>query len=936
MENYFQAEAFNLDKWSQILAPPAHFLSLNPALALTPDPRDGDSPLPFKTLPAPDPSSSESQGPDTKRHPAAKPPSWGEERPDRPADVHSPPLPQPNIGKLVGGEEGLSPPVPASSSPPPYHLLALENGCSSTSPSSPASPALNGLSEEPCEGNHTRVTPVNPSNHHQPPAPSDPRPDAPVEGRGGERSGGSSHISQTHFTHEEKLGGDRRVAVEESNPRLEPESTWAGSPIQESGREEAEMSGGQSQDTGERGQRTGGWRGGEQGEASGERGQRTGGWRGGEQGEASGERGQNEGRMEGLRGRKKECRKSSQKEKKGEMAKRGGQDGEMSLTNGLATTGGGEERGSRAEGEGWSLTPPPSKEDSVTEEKEMEESKQEKEGGGGGSSFPSKLNNSRLQPVSLPFGGARPKQPVSLKLQIPRPLYEQVQNQLEPSANTAGSITSGGKNKNLENRGSAEVTDTATVVALGDPGGGGGGGVVKGELLSGECQTSSLGLVVASESSPDNDFQAGQHHQGALPRKQLSSLGDVAPVWVPDSQAPVCMKCEARFTFTKRRHHCRACGKGTCGGSNQSPNPNNPAEYCSTIPPLQQVQASGALASLPTVMVPVGVPKTPGSEGSLAREQRRVWFADGILPNGEAAESPKPHSQCSNKFSAADSSEASSPAPAAPVGSPVGSSVSLIPEDGLPPILTSTGVKGDYAVEERPSEIVLMQQLEEGDVNRKCWYVTSKGMHAVGQAEVVVLLQCLPDEKSIPKDLFSHFVQLYQEALTGKVLTHLGHSFFTQSFLGSREHGGFLYVSPSFQALQDLMLPNPPYLFGVLLQKWETPWAKAFPIRLMLRLGAEKPLFGETGHTIMNLLADFRNYQYTLPMVKGLVVDMEVKKTCIKIPSNRYNEVRLSTNHITSQWGSANQIPPQGELNQSPPPPPPPPHPPPPPPPPFA
>nr|XP_046214169.1 zinc finger FYVE domain-containing protein 9-like [Oncorhynchus gorbuscha]XP_046214170.1 zinc finger FYVE domain-containing protein 9-like [Oncorhynchus gorbuscha] len=156
--------------------------------------------------------------------------------------------------------------------------------------------------------------------------------------------------------------------------------------------------------------------------------------------------------------------------------------------------------------------------------------------------------------------------------------------------------------------------------------------------------------------------------------------------------------------------------------------------------------------------------------------------------------------------------------------------------------------------------MVLIQQLEEGGpdplvcllnanllamvnlvnyVNRKCWYVTTKGMHAVGQAEVVVLLQCLLDEKSIPKDLFSHFVQLYQEALTGNVLTHLGHSFFTQSFLGSREHGGFLYVSPSFQSLQDLMLPNPPYLFGVLLQKWETPWAKMFPIRLMLRLGAE-------------------------------------------------------------------------------------------------
>lgn len=74
---------------------------------------------------------------------------------------------------------------------------------------------------------------------------------------------------------------------------------------------------------------------------------------------------------------------------------------------------------------------------------------------------------------------------------------------------------------------------------------------------------------------------------------------------------------------------------------------------------------------------------------------------------------------------------------------------------------------------------------------------------------------------------------------TGNVLSHLSHSFFTQSFLGSKEHGGFLYISPTFQSLQDLLLPNPPFLFGILVQKWETPWAKVFPIRLMLRLGAE-------------------------------------------------------------------------------------------------
>lgn len=94
---------------------------------------------------------------------------------------------------------------------------------------------------------------------------------------------------------------------------------------------------------------------------------------------------------------------------------------------------------------------------------------------------------------------------------------------------------------------------------------------------------------------------------------------------------------------------------------------------------------------------------------------------------------------------------------------------------------------------------------------------------------------------------------LLPRLLKGNVLSHLSHSFFTQSFLGSKEHGGFLYISPSFQSLQDLLLPNPPYLFGILIQKWETPWAKVFPIRLMLRLGAEyRCELGLLGFTLSN------------------------------------------------------------------------------------
>ena len=37
-----------------------------------------------------------------------------------------------------------------------------------------------------------------------------------------------------------------------------------------------------------------------------------------------------------------------------------------------------------------------------------------------------------------------------------------------------------------------------------------------------------------------------------------------APVWIPDDQAPNCMSCNAKFTFTNRRHHCRSCGDCIC------------------------------------------------------------------------------------------------------------------------------------------------------------------------------------------------------------------------------------------------------------------------------------------------------------------------------------------------------------------------------------
>ncbi|XP_008297701.1 zinc finger FYVE domain-containing protein 9 [Stegastes partitus] len=415
----------------------------------------------------------------------------------------------------------------------------------------------------------------------------------------------------------------------------------------------------------------------------------------------------------------------------------------------------------------------------------------------------------------------------------------------------------------------------------------------KAQAASGEGAT---GECAASPVDPDNESQTSPI--GILSKDRGSVLGEVAPVWIPDAEAQVCMKCGVKFTFTKRRHHCRT-------------------------PP---------------------------------RGKRRVWFADEILANKQSESAPTTPVR-GPSFSPLMRRALGGPA-RSPVGSPqlrrssrphgtsiseacgpygwgttalVSSSANLIPLEGLPPILTSTGVKGDYTVEEQPSEMLLIQELESGRpkplvfvlnanllamvklvnyVNRKCWCVTTKGMHAVGQVEVVVLLQCLPEEKSFPKDIFSHFIQLYRDTLSGKVVKHLSLSLFGSRFLGSEEHAGFLYVRSTLQSLQGLPLPNQPYLFGLLVHRAEVAWAKAFPLRLMLRLGAEyrfypcplysvrfrKPLFGEIGHTIMRLLVDFRNYRYSLPMVPGLTVDLEAQRTLIKIPTTGYNELMKALN----------------------------------------
>ncbi|KAL5289850.1 ZFYVE9 family protein [Megaselia abdita] len=209
-------------------------------------------------------------------------------------------------------------------------------------------------------------------------------------------------------------------------------------------------------------------------------------------------------------------------------------------------------------------------------------------------------------------------------------------------------------------------------------------------------------------------------------------------------------------------------------------------------------------------------------------------------------------------------------------------------------------------------------------INESVLNLSSSGLHAIGQDEIIVLLKfdCETEHK-IPLDIFSHFSEIYEKASSGHFISELGHSLASKSpFLGSIDHGGFLFIRQSFQCIQDIIIPEPPFLIGILIHKSELPWAKIFPLRLMLRLGAEfryypcphisirgRPtVYMDIAQTIINFLADFRNYTYTLSHVKGLFIHMEDRKTSICIPKNRYRDIMKaiydSSDNILSLGGN--------------------------------
>jgi hypothetical protein len=84
------------------------------------------------------------------------------------------------------------------------------------------------------------------------------------------------------------------------------------------------------------------------------------------------------------------------------------------------------------------------------------------------------------------------------------------------------------------------------------------------ELPPSSSLESSLVPSLAAAAGPIDEELIRVEQEWAKLTEEDKRLGSVAPEWVSDDLAPACMKCASKFSITRRRHHCRACGKVFC------------------------------------------------------------------------------------------------------------------------------------------------------------------------------------------------------------------------------------------------------------------------------------------------------------------------------------------------------------------------------------
>ncbi|EDV34522.1 uncharacterized protein Dana_GF20914, isoform B [Drosophila ananassae] len=160
-----------------------------------------------------------------------------------------------------------------------------------------------------------------------------------------------------------------------------------------------------------------------------------------------------------------------------------------------------------------------------------------------------------------------------------------------------------------------------------------------------------------------------------------------AAVWVPDTEASVCMHCKkTQFTFIQRRHHCRNCGAVVCAGCSakkfllpqQSTKPLRVCDAC--YDRLKHVPSSSSGEDSAAVAAASGN-KLNTTAGDSSNDEDSD--EDIVSPGGESHDEPRFYGD-NSVLSSADDSTIATPSSTTTATSAMGLSVAGEPAQANP------------------------------------------------------------------------------------------------------------------------------------------------------------------------------------------------------------------------------------------------------------
>ena len=237
------------------------------------------------------------------------------------------------------------------------------------------------------------------------------------------------------------------------------------------------------------------------------------------------------------------------------------------------------------------------------------------------------------------------------------------------------------------------------------------------------------------------------------------------------------------------------------------PNPNNPSEYCSTVPPLQQ-QSTNSEAMPPTVLVPskssIKRPDRTRIDNPVESRPKQVMFSDGIRPGGDLSEentsTTSTGSRRSKRISSPQTENRSHHGSGRSKHKSNSNRTTVSDAAGpLPPIIFSKEIAANSTVETLmtclrdeqypPVTFYLCKNLHmlaklvtlDCCAKNEVWSFASRGLSAVGQDEISIIIAKLDEDASIPRDVFGLLTNIYDSALRG-ITVFLLQSIFLKPF----------------------------------------------------------------------------------------------------------------------------------------------------------